>query len=415
VLLLLAEEKNKLVKNFKDITYAKFKDSYKCSRFVGQFITTIESLQNEHLKYPDQLKKIIRNYPCPKDKDEFEELIKLVVENVEAVYTYKRRKIILANEKYKIEDFLGTLDYPAFTKNFKVKKTWVNDFAAVVNKFSFKKDNLSSLQELLGDKLLAHRAYPEDKEEYATFKTYVGSIVGPYITGKNLELANNYHQSVIEDYVQSLDFEKFKKEFRDEKTFVEDIYNEMSSQVSSNFGDKDCATTSGDFSRLVKARLSYFKYPKNQSKFKTLKKKWQETVKNYFDRTKLGSRLDSDFGNAEIGSKNMNLDQFTSTFAAEEYNKSVGKFMQKFFEKVDASDLRATLTKSLGSIDYPKNNSMLITIKEAITNKLKNFSSSIEQKMFNEYCRKDLLDLLENFDYADFKFKFSLKAQFEAH
>ena len=54
VLLLLAEEKNKLVKNFKDITYQKFKDSYKCSRFVGQFIATIESLQNEHLRYPDQ-------------------------------------------------------------------------------------------------------------------------------------------------------------------------------------------------------------------------------------------------------------------------------------------------------------------------------------------------------------------------
>jgi hypothetical protein len=70
-LLLLAQEKNKLVKNFKDITYAKFKDSYKCSRFVRQFITTIENLQNEHLKYPDQLIKIIRNYLCPKDKDEF--------------------------------------------------------------------------------------------------------------------------------------------------------------------------------------------------------------------------------------------------------------------------------------------------------------------------------------------------------
>lgn len=105
---------------------------------------------------------------------------------------------------------MGTLDYAAFTKNFKFKKTWVKDFAAEVNKFSFKKDNLSGLQELLGDKLLANRAYPKDKEAFSTFKNYVGTIVGPYIKGKNLELAYNYHQSVITDYVTSLDFEKFK-------------------------------------------------------------------------------------------------------------------------------------------------------------------------------------------------------------
>lgn len=342
-------------------------------------------------------------------------MIKLVVENVEAVYTYKRRKIILGNEKYKIQDYLGTLDFTGFTKNFKSKKNWVKDFGQTINKFSFKKDNLASLQELLVDKLLTHRPYPDDKEEFGALKKYVETIINPYISGKNLELANNYHQSVIEDYVGSLDFEKFKKEFLDQKTWVEDVYNEMSSQVSSNFGDKDSTATSGDFSRLVKSRLSYFKYPKNQSKFKSLKKKWTETVQNYFSRTKIDSQVASDFTSAEIYSKNMNLDQFTATHPAEDYNKSIGKFMQKFFDKIDASDLKTSLQKSLASIDYPKNNSMLITVKEAISAKLKSFSQSTEQKIFNEYCRKDLSELFENFEFPDFKYKFSVKAQFEEH
>jgi len=88
------------------------------------------------------------------------------------------------------------------------------------------------------------------------------------------------------DYVKSVDYLKFKKEFKDEKTFVEDIFNEMQSQLT--VADDDAVS---ELANLINYRLSYAKYPKNIEQFKLFKKEWTKIATNYFDRIALDLKL----------------------------------------------------------------------------------------------------------------------------
>jgi len=106
-------------------------------------------------------------------------MITLFLESIEAVYTFKRRELIISNEKYKIESYLGSFDYNKFKQEFKKKKgtNFIKKLAKSVIKFSFKQGNLTSLQELIEDKLLSHRTYPDDKEEMNAIIAFVSKTL----------------------------------------------------------------------------------------------------------------------------------------------------------------------------------------------------------------------------------------------
>jgi len=63
--------------------------------------------------------------------------------------------------------------------------------------------------------------------------------------------------------------------------------------------------------------------------------------------------------------------------------------------------------------DYPKNNSILTTVRDVMLKKVNTFGKETKDKMFNEFCKKDLLELYENMGYAEFKYKFEARTDFE--
>jgi len=402
VLLLLAEEKSKILKTFKELKFETFKKEYGCSRFAGKFISIIDSLHNEHINYTDHLKKIIRNYPCPKTKKPFENMMELFKESIESVYAFKRRNIIMSNEQYKIETYLSNLDFAKFKSAYKKKKTFVKDFAKVIAKFSFKQGNLLQLEELLSDRLLNKRSYPDDAEEFKILIEFVNDTIVSYFKLKSTELNTNYHQNVVIGYLKSMDYNKFKKEFNEEKTFVEDIYNEIKSQMA--LSDKDIAD---NLAKIVKYRLSYSRYPNTMLKYKAFSKEWLKIVANYFDRIKLDMNLVYDKTMTALYIKKVDIEQFHNSYETEDFHVSLSNYIKKFFEKNDASDLKDTLQKTFKKVDYPKNSTQLNAIKDTMTDKLDSFFKSTEDVMMNEYCRKDLIDLFESVDYVEFQYKFN--------